>query len=42
MINTEATERMAAEHVGGFRDHSKGLWLTWVFDAFLGQGAQTI
>jgi asparagine synthase (glutamine-hydrolysing) len=40
MIDTAATERMAAEHVGGFRDHSKSLWLTWVFDAFLAQSAQ--
>jgi asparagine synthase (glutamine-hydrolysing) len=37
MIDTAAIERMAAEHLGGFRDHSKGLWLAWVFDAFLAQ-----
>jgi len=40
MIDTAATGRMAEEHVGGFRDHSKSLWLTWVFDAFLAQSAQ--
>ena len=39
MIDTGVVARMAAEHVGGFRDHSKGLWLTWVFDAFLAQSA---
>jgi asparagine synthase (glutamine-hydrolysing) len=40
MIDTATIARMAAEHLGGLRDHSKGLWLTWVFDAFLAQSAQ--
>jgi asparagine synthase (glutamine-hydrolysing) len=39
MIDMATVERMAAEHLGGLRDHSKGLWLAWVFDAFLAQGA---
>jgi asparagine synthase (glutamine-hydrolysing) len=40
MIDTATIARMAAEHLGGLRDHSKGLWLAWVFDAFLAQSAQ--
>lgn len=39
MIDTATIERMATEHLGGFQDHSKGLWLAWVFDAFLAQRA---
>jgi asparagine synthase (glutamine-hydrolysing) len=40
MIDMAAIERMSIEHTGGRRDHSKSLWLTWVFDAFLAQDAQ--
>jgi asparagine synthase (glutamine-hydrolysing) len=40
MIDTATIARMAAEHLGGFQDHSKGLWLAWVFDAFMAKSAQ--
>ena len=39
MIDTGRVRKMAIEHVEGFQDHSKALWLTWVFDAFLAHNA---
>ena len=39
MIDTGRVRQMAIEHVEGFQDHSKALWLTWVFDAFLAHNA---
>jgi asparagine synthase (glutamine-hydrolysing) len=39
MVNTEAVGRMARAHISGLQDHSKPLWLVWVFDAFLGHSA---
>jgi asparagine synthase (glutamine-hydrolysing) len=35
VINMETVARMAKAHAAGVRDHSKALWLVWVFDAFL-------
>jgi asparagine synthase (glutamine-hydrolysing) len=39
MIDTGRLRTMAIEHVEGFQDHSKALWLAWVFDAFLAHNA---
>ena len=36
IVDTKALAHMAKEHVDASRDHSKALWLAWVFDAFLG------
>jgi asparagine synthase (glutamine-hydrolysing) len=36
MIDIGMVNRMTEAHVTGRRDYSKPLWLTWVFDAFLG------
>jgi asparagine synthase (glutamine-hydrolysing) len=35
VVDMHMVGRMAAEHLRGGRDHSKALWLTWVFDSFL-------
>ena len=35
VVDMHMVGRMAAEHLRGGRDHSKALWLAWVFDAFL-------
>jgi asparagine synthase (glutamine-hydrolysing) len=34
-INMHTVRTMAQAHVGGLQDHSKALWLVWVFNAFL-------
>ena len=39
MIDMQAVDAMAKAHIGGLRDHSKALWLVWVFDAFLRRNA---
>jgi asparagine synthase (glutamine-hydrolysing) len=39
VVDMQAVGRMAEQHVRGRRDHSKALWLVWVFDAFLGHRA---
>jgi asparagine synthase (glutamine-hydrolysing) len=39
MIDMDAVDAMAKAHIGGLRDHSKALWLVWVFDAFLRRNA---
>ena len=39
MIDMDAVDAMAKAHLGGLRDHSKALWLVWVFDAFLRRNA---
>lgn len=41
LFEMSTLERMVNEHLDGQRDHSQGLWLIWVFDAFLAQMAQT-
>lgn len=35
IVDTTVVRRMAEAHAGGFADHSKPLWLVWVFAAFL-------
>jgi asparagine synthase (glutamine-hydrolysing) len=40
VVDMSTVSRMTREHLSGSRDHSKGIWLTWVFDAFLAQRAQ--
>jgi len=35
-IDTATVRRLAQAHVNGSQDHSKALWLVWVFNAFLG------
>lgn len=39
VIDMRAVARMARAHISGARDHSKALWLAWVFDAFLARRA---
>ena len=39
MVDMDAVDAMAKAHLGGLRDHSKALWLVWVFDAFLRRNA---
>ena len=39
MVDMDAVDVMAKAHIGGLRDHSKALWLVWVFDAFLRRNA---
>jgi asparagine synthase (glutamine-hydrolysing) len=36
VIEMKTVQRMAEAHAAGLQDHSKALWLVWVFDAFLG------
>ncbi len=38
-FDTAAIGRMAEAHIAGRRDHSKPLWLVWVFDSFLRHAA---
>jgi asparagine synthase (glutamine-hydrolysing) len=38
-LDTAAVKRMAAAHVAGRQDHSKALWLVWVFESFLAHRA---
>ena len=40
LFEMSTLQRMVNEHLDGLRDHSQGLWLIWVFDAFLAQTAQ--
>jgi asparagine synthase (glutamine-hydrolysing) len=37
VVNLKTLASMAEAHADGRRDHSKALWLIWVFDAFLGR-----
>lgn len=41
MIDRDTVRRYAREHISGAQDHSKALWLVWVFDAFLAHSAAT-
>jgi asparagine synthase (glutamine-hydrolysing) len=35
ILDRSAIRDMASGHVEGLQDHSKALWLIWVFNAFL-------
>lgn len=39
VVDCETVRSMARAHVSGAVDHSKALWLVWVFDAFLAHSA---
>ena len=39
IVDVRAFRRTAQAHMGGLADHSKALWLVWVFDAFLRHNA---
>jgi asparagine synthase (glutamine-hydrolysing) len=34
-VRLDTVQRMAEAHLAGTADHSKALWLVWMFDAFL-------
>jgi asparagine synthase (glutamine-hydrolysing) len=34
-VDVGMVRKMARAHAGGAADHSKALWLVWVFNAFL-------